>query len=46
MIAMMGCEFQISEQGWLEVEHLLAMPNGDGDFEFERMPLAPRSQEF
>ena len=27
------------------IEHLLAIPDG-GDFEFERIPLAPRSQEF
>lgn len=28
------------------VEHLLAIPGGDGELEFERIPLAPRSQEF
>jgi len=25
------------------IEHLLAIPGGDDDFEFERMPLSPRS---
>ena len=28
------------------VEHLLAIPNGGDGFEFERIPLAPRSVEF
>ena len=29
------------------IEHLLAIPKGgDDDFEFERIPLAPRSPEF
>ena len=27
------------------VEHLLNIPNGGDDFEFERVPLAPRSLE-
>ena len=28
------------------VEHLLAIPDDGGEFEFERIPLAPRSQDF
>ncbi len=28
------------------VEHLLTIPGGGGEFEFERIPLTPRSQEF
>ncbi len=27
------------------VEHLMTIPNGGGEFEFERIPLAPRSLE-
>lgn len=27
------------------IEHLLAIPSGDDDFEFERMPLSPRPLE-
>ncbi len=27
------------------IEHLLAIPGGDDDFEFERMPLSPRPVE-
>ena len=28
------------------IGHLLAIPKDDGDFEFERLPLAPRPQDF